>query len=59
MGEFVVRGRRRLKGTVRVNGAKNAALPIMAATVLATRPVILHDVPDLRDIRVMSQVLRS
>jgi UDP-N-acetylglucosamine 1-carboxyvinyltransferase len=31
----------------------------MAATVLATRPVILHDVPDLRDIRVMSQVLRS
>ncbi len=59
MGEFVVRGRRRLTGTVRVNGAKNAALPIMAATVLATRPVILHDVPDLRDIRVMSQVLRS
>ncbi len=59
MGEFVVRGRRRLTGTVRVNGAKNSALPIMAATVLATRPVILHDVPDLRDIRVMSQVLRS
>ncbi len=59
MGEFVVQGRRRLTGTVRVNGAKNAALPIMAATVLASRPVLLHDVPDLRDIRVMSQVLRS
>ncbi|WP_053958558.1 UDP-N-acetylglucosamine 1-carboxyvinyltransferase [Sulfobacillus thermosulfidooxidans] len=59
MGEFVVRGRRRLTGTVRVNGAKNAALPIMAATVLASRPVLLHDVPDLRDIRVMSQVLQA
>lgn len=59
MGEFVVRGGKRLNGTVRINGAKNAALPILAATVLATEPVILHDVPDLRDIHVMIAVLRS
>ena len=59
MGEFVVRGGRRLTGTVRVNGAKNAALPIMAATVLANQPVVLHDVPELRDIQVMTKVLRS
>ncbi len=59
MGEFVVRGGKRLNGTVRVNGAKNAALPIMAATVLANQPVVLHDIPNLRDTHVMTEVLRS
>ncbi|MDA8194807.1 MAG: UDP-N-acetylglucosamine 1-carboxyvinyltransferase [Thermaerobacter sp.] len=59
MGEFVVRGGRRLEGTVRVNGAKNAALPIMAASILAQGPVVLHDVPDLRDVAVMTDVLKA
>lgn len=59
MGEFVVRGGRRLEGTLEVHGAKNAALPIMAASVLASGPVVLEGVPKLRDVDVMIQVLRS
>lgn len=59
MGEFMVQGGRRLDGSVRINGAKNAALPIMAASILADGPVRLHSVPDLRDVNVMMDVLRS
>lgn len=59
MGEFVVCGGRRLEGTVRVNGAKNAALPIMAAAILAEDPVLLHGIPRLRDVEVMIRVLRA
>lgn len=59
MGEFVVRGGRRLDGTVSINGAKNAALPIMAASVLASGPVTLEGVPRLRDVDVMIQVLTA
>lgn len=59
MGELVVRGGRRLEGTLSINGAKNAALPIMAASVLASSPVTLDGVPRLRDVDVMVDVLRS
>ncbi|MCY0880170.1 MAG: UDP-N-acetylglucosamine 1-carboxyvinyltransferase [Firmicutes bacterium] len=59
MGEFVVRGGRRLEGVLKVHGAKNAALPIMAASVLAASPVTLLGVPRLRDVDVMIDVLRA
>ncbi|PSR33275.1 MAG: UDP-N-acetylglucosamine 1-carboxyvinyltransferase [Sulfobacillus benefaciens] len=59
MGQFVVRGGRRLEGTLRVKGSKNAALPIMAASILASDTVILDGVPRLRDIDVMIQVLQA
>ncbi|MCY0886390.1 MAG: UDP-N-acetylglucosamine 1-carboxyvinyltransferase, partial [Firmicutes bacterium] len=59
MGEFVVQGGRRLAGTLRVNGAKNAVLPLMAASLLADRPVFLEGVPDLTDVEVMVAVLRA
>lgn len=52
-------GGRPLKGTVRVHGAKNAALPILAASVLATGKCSIHDVPELTDIQVMLQILES
>lgn len=57
MDMFVVRGGKPLKGRVRVGGAKNAALPIMAASLMADGPVTLHDVPDLVDVRTLSQLL--
>ena len=47
MDAFVIQGGTRLRGRLRVHGAKNAALPLMAATLLADQPVVLHDVPDL------------
>ena len=46
-----------LKGNVRVSGAKNSALPILAATLLSTDACTLEDVPDLEDVRVICEVL--
>ena len=48
-----------LKGTVRISGAKNSALPILAACLLGTEDIILEDVPKLKDIGVMCEVLTS
>jgi len=48
-----------LKGRVKISGAKNAVLPIMAATLLADTPCVLEDVPPLKDVEVMSEVLRA
>jgi UDP-N-acetylglucosamine 1-carboxyvinyltransferase len=48
-----------LKGRVKVNGAKNAALPILAASLLGTEDIVLEDVPDLKDVEIMCQVLTS
>lgn len=57
MDKFIVTGEVQLKGTVRISGAKNAALPIMAATTLCSGTSIIHDVPDLSDIRNMIAIL--
>ncbi len=48
-----------LKGTVRISGAKNAALPILAASLLGTEDIILEDVPRLKDVEIMCEVLES
>ena len=48
-----------LKGEVSISGAKNSALPILAASLLATEEVILDEVPKLKDIEVMVEILRS
>lgn len=57
MDVFVIEGGRRLNGSVRVNGSKNAALPLLAATLLTDAPVTLRDVPQLSDIRNMERLL--
>lgn len=59
MDYFLMNGGKRLRGTVEVNGAKNAALPIMAASILCEGEVVLRDVPDLMDIRSMEQLLNQ
>lgn len=48
-----------LKGEVTISGAKNSALPILAASLLATEEVILDEVPKLKDIEVMVEILKS
>lgn len=58
MDRLVVQGGARLKGTVRVNGAKNSVLPIMAATLLAEGPSVIEGAPDVRDVRTLLQVLQ-
>lgn len=48
-----------LKGSVKIDGAKNAALPILAASLLGTEEITLYEVPPLEDVKVMIDVLRS
>ena len=59
MDMFVIRGGSPLQGRVRVGGAKNAALPMLAASIMADSPVTLHDVPELVDVSTLSQLLSS
>jgi UDP-N-acetylglucosamine 1-carboxyvinyltransferase len=59
MDKFVVRGGNPLLGTVRVSGAKNAALPAMAAALLTDEPVILENIPQVRDIETERQLLAA
>ena len=54
---FVIEGLRRLSGTIRVAGNKNGALPILAATLLADGPVTLSNVPRIRDVDSMIDIL--
>lgn len=57
MDAFRVLGGRRLRGTVEIGGAKNAALPMMAAALLVPGKTFLHRVPHLRDVRTMRELL--
>src|SRR5262245_1797873 len=57
MQSFVIEGGRPLAGSVRAAGNKNGALPILAATVLATEPVVLSNVPRIRDVETMTEIL--
>lgn len=59
MAKIIIQGGKPLNGSIRVSGAKNAALPIMAATLLSTEPVILTNVPDLNDVGTMARVLQA
>ena len=56
---FIVEGGHRLSGTVRPAGNKNAALPILAATLLADGPCILDNVPRIRDVETLLELLVS
>jgi len=57
--KLVIDGGRPLQGAVRIEGAKNAALPILAASVLAGGKVVIENMPNLLDIHVMLDILRS
>src|SRR5215472_478017 len=56
---LIIDGGKRLEGVLDAPGAKNAALPIMAASVLAEGEVVLHHVPRITDVDVMSAILES
>ena len=59
MDKFVIRGGTPLLGTVRISGAKNAALPAMAAALLTEEPVILENIPHVRDIETTRKLLSA
>ncbi len=57
MDKLLIEGGRPLEGEVRVSGAKNAALPILCAALLAREPLVLTNVPRLKDVRTMQALL--
>jgi UDP-N-acetylglucosamine 1-carboxyvinyltransferase len=57
MESLLIKGGVPLRGEVIISGAKNAVLPIMAATLLTKEPCVIHHVPDLSDVRFMAQIL--
>jgi UDP-N-acetylglucosamine 1-carboxyvinyltransferase len=59
MDKIIIEGGKSLHGEVRISGAKNAALPLIAATLLAPGWHVIHNVPDLRDTRTMLALLES
>jgi UDP-N-acetylglucosamine 1-carboxyvinyltransferase len=59
MEQLVIEGGHRLEGAIGVLGNKNSALKLIPACLLTEEPVILHNVPDIADVRVMCDILRS
>lgn len=59
MDKFVIRGGAPLRGEIATSGAKNSALPALAACLLTEEPVVLHRIPDVRDIVTMEKLLQS
>jgi UDP-N-acetylglucosamine 1-carboxyvinyltransferase len=57
MDKILVHGGQKLRGSVKISGSKNSALPILAATLLTREPCVIHHVPDLSDIHYMLQIL--
>lgn len=58
MERFVIRGGNRLNGTINISGAKNAALPIIAASIFAGEPCRIENVPEISDVRMMIKILK-
>jgi UDP-N-acetylglucosamine 1-carboxyvinyltransferase len=57
--QYIVEGGAKLSGTIRPSGNKNAALPIVAAALLAEEPVTLENVPRIRDVETLVELIRS
>ena len=59
MDKLVIEGGKKLSGAVQISGAKNAALPILAATLLTEDRCVIRNVPPLRDVQTIVKILRS
>ncbi len=59
MDKLLIRGGRKLRGEVLISGAKNAALPELCAALLTDRPVVLHNVPRLKDVATMLKLVHN
>ncbi|MBQ5321782.1 MAG: UDP-N-acetylglucosamine 1-carboxyvinyltransferase [Oscillospiraceae bacterium] len=58
MARFIIEGGRALKGEIRAQGAKNSALPILTASLLCSGKVVIHNCPNLSDVRAVFKILR-
>ena len=58
MSGYIIKGGNRLEGTVKISGSKNAALPIIAATILNQGITTLYNVPNIRDTQMMYEIIK-
>lgn len=58
-GKFIIENSPPLKGVVKIDGSKNSALPILAATLLTGQKCVIHDIPELSDVYVLEKLLRQ
>jgi len=58
MDKLIINGGRPLQGTVRISGAKNASLAILCASLMASDEVVLENIPDISDVRVMIEIIK-
>lgn len=59
MSKFIIQGGKRLEGEVKISGSKNAALPIIAATVLIQGKTTLYNVPNIQDVQTMYEIIKD
>ena len=59
MDKFIINGPCKIKGTINLSGSKNASLPILAATILFDEPVEIKNLPDVKDISTMLDLIKS
>ena len=59
MSEYIIKGGKKLEGEVTISGSKNAALPIIAASILNGGKSILYNVPDIHDTQMMFEILKQ
>jgi UDP-N-acetylglucosamine 1-carboxyvinyltransferase len=57
MEQFIIEGNQPLSGTVMPGGNKNAALPLLAASLLTDQPLVLHNIPNIRDVQIMCKLV--
>ena len=59
MSEYIIKGGKKLQGELTVSGSKNAALPIIAASILNAGKTTLYNVPDIHDTKMMFEILKK
>ena len=59
MQKLVIKGNRKLSGTVLISGSKNATLPILTATILTNKKIVLKNVPIVKDVETMVDLLKA
>ena len=59
MSKFIIQGGKRLEGEIKISGSKNAALPIIAATILIKGKTILYNVPNIQDVQTMFEIIKD
>ena len=59
MKKLEVKGGRKISGTIKISGSKNATLPILASTILTDKKIIIKNIPIVKDVETMAELLRT